>query len=99
MRGNHRIWGRDDYVEPAGLTPEQKAVIAQLTVYPTPERRTCFNVEKGGKFIGQVRTTFGGQMYRRSPEDEFFYAAFKWNSTDPQHGHALLALMEAPSLS
>lgn len=99
MRGNHRIWGRDDYVEPVGLPPEQKAVIAQLTVYPTPGRRISFNVEKDGEFIGQVRTTFGGQMYRRSPEDEFFYAAFKWNSTDPHHGHALLALMESLSHS
>lgn len=87
--------GRNDYVEPNPISEPDRKVIANLTVVLAQGMKTIFDVFDNGSFVGQVRTTFGGQFYRIRPKDEFVFVAFTWNSTDPHHGVALLELLRS----
>lgn len=99
MRGNHRIWGRQDYKEPPPLPPEALARITACTVAPRwPDRSDKWNWHSvciGDSLVGYVKTGLGGQSYRTPEMDDWFFAAREWNHADPLHGHAILRLLEA----
>ncbi len=87
--------GRNDYVAPPGISDRQRQMIGELQLTLASNRKTIFDVYRNGEFFGQVRTNFEGQFYRLSRNDEFILVCFKWNSNDPHHGRALLALTKA----
>ena len=94
MRGNHRIWGRNDYNEPAPMTREQQDKVASVTLTRTPNRRTWHDVFLNGGFIGQVSMAAWGQFFKPPGAPEKTLAASNWNSADPPHGWAILRLIE-----
>ena len=94
MRGNHRIWGRQDYREPEPLAVDQREVVAQCDVSRLAERKTWWTVRVAGFLVGYVSTRAGGQFYRALNMGEWMFAASDWNRSDPQHGHAILALLD-----
>ena len=98
MRGNHRIWGRQDYTEPPPLPPEALARIAACTVTPRSPDRTqplCWHeVRIDGVLIGMVATRLAGQCCRLPGDDEGFVVTSDWNRADPMYGHAILRLLD-----
>ena len=89
------IIGRNDHEEIEPLSEEKVRAISGLRRISLAEgMKTIFDVYQGNDFIGQVRTTFGGQFFRKNSEDEFVYVAFKWNENDPKHGRALAELLD-----
>jgi hypothetical protein len=97
MRGNHPIWGRDDYNEPTPMTQEQRDKVAQVTIAKSPGFKTWHDVSLNGKRIGRVSSRTYGQFFR--PADmpahwDHCLAARNWNSADPPHGWAILRLIE-----
>lgn len=103
MRGNHIIWGRQDYVEPPPLPPEALARVAMCSVMPRwPDRTKPYNwheVWAGDDVIGFVKTGLGGQSYRTPDMDDWFLVAWDWNRADPPHAHAVLRLLDAVNAS
>lgn len=94
MRGNHRIWGRQDYVEPAPLSAEKREVVAFCAVTLVAGRSTWWAVHLAGLFLGFVSTRAAGQTYRTPGGDDWLFAAGDWNRSDPPHAHAILALLD-----
>jgi hypothetical protein len=88
-----RMIGRNDHEVIEPLPENTVKAIAELQVSLAEGMKTIFDVYRNNMFIGQVRTTFGGQFFREDPEDEFQFAAFKWSNLDQTHGHALAALL------
>lgn len=99
MRGNHRIWGRQDYTEPPPLPPEALARIAACTIIPRAPDRTkplCrHDVHLNGVLIGGVATRMAGQYCWFLGADDGFVVASEWNHADPMHAHAVLRLLDA----
>lgn len=99
MRGNHHIWGRQDYIEPSPLPPEALARIAACTVTPRAPDRTkpsCWHdVHIGDVLIGKVATRIAGQYCWLPDDDGGFLVAGDLNPADPTHGHAILWLLDA----
>ena len=89
------IIGRQDYVEAESLSDGQTALVKSLKIVCAKNRKTIYDVFKHGKFIGQVRTTYGGQFYRKKRSDEFIFVTNKWNSNDIFFGRAVIALIES----
>jgi hypothetical protein len=102
MRGNHRIWGRQDYTEPPPLPSADLSRVAACSVKPrTPDRNAPHNwheVRVGGVFVGYVTTRMGGQSYRLPDWQEWFPAASDWHPSDPTHAHAILCLLDAAEI-
>lgn len=94
MRGNHRLWGRDDYTEPLPMSPEDIDKVNAVNVAPKGDGyKTWFSVFKENKLIGYVTTRCGGQAFRTPNMDSWTWAASTWNNSDPKHGRAILALL------
>lgn len=94
MRGNHRIWGRQDYREPEPIPADQREVVAHCDVSLVTDRKTWWSVHLAGLLVGYVSTRAGGQVYRTPEMGDWMFAAGDWSRSDPQHGHAILALLE-----
>lgn len=98
MRGNHRIWGRQDYVEPAPLPPEALERVASCVITPRyPDRVTpnaWHEVRVGGELIGFVTTRLAGQSFRTPVMEDWFLVSWDWNRADPLHAHAILRLLD-----
>jgi hypothetical protein len=45
--------------------------------------------------VGYVSTRAAGQVYRTPDMDGWAFAAADWNRSEPQQGHAILALLDA----
>ena len=93
MRGNHRIWGRDDYTSPPAMTPEEVAIVRQCAVAPIEGLRLYRQVSIDGQLVGQVKSYAFGQFYRHHNDSEWRFVCGDWNSADPKHGRAILALL------
>lgn len=93
MRGNHRIWGRQDYVEPDRLGDTELAAVAACTVSPHPGTKTWHAVHRDGGLIGYVSTRLGGQFYRTPHMEDWMFVVSDWNRADPKHAHAVLRLV------
>ena len=87
------MWGRDDYTEPIPMSPNDVNKINALRVVPTDGYKTWFSVFRESKLIGYVTTRHGGQAFRTQHMDSWDWVASAWNSSDPKHGHAILALL------
>lgn len=85
--------GRNDHEEIEALEVDKVEAIGDLKLSLAEGMKTIYDVYNDNGFIGQVRTTFGGQFFRTKPESEFIYVIYKWNENDPKHGHALAALL------
>ena len=94
MRGNHRIWGRQDYREPDPIAADLREVVAACDVSLVTGFKTWWSVRLAGMLIGYVSTRAGGQFYRTPHTDGWLFAVADWNRSDPQHGHAVLALLD-----
>lgn len=94
MRGNHRIWGRQDYTEPAPLPPAALQRVGQVQIRPREGFKTWQEAVLDGELIGYVATRIGGQLWRTSDMEDWQFAASDWNRADPPHGRAILALLE-----
>jgi hypothetical protein len=94
MRGNHRIWGRQDYTEPAPLGTAERGRIAECEVSLRDGLKTWFEVRYCGQLIGYVTTRCHGQDYRTLKDESWWPAAGDWNRSDPPHGHAILKLLQ-----
>jgi hypothetical protein len=94
MRGNHRIWGRNDYNEPAPMNQKQRDQIAVASVFKTPNRKTWYDVFLDGKYIGRVTSRTYGQFFRTPSMADYCLAKSHWNNSDPPHGWAILRLIE-----
>jgi hypothetical protein len=97
MRGNHRIWGRNDYNEPAPMTQEQRDQAASVTVTRSPGFKTWHDVFLNGKHLGRVSSRPWGQFFRAADMPGHWdncLAVRKWNSADPPHGWSVLRLIE-----
>ena len=95
MRGNHYVWGRQDYVEPAQLDSAACAAIAQCATTLEAGYKTWFRVEREGRFLGHVSTRVHGQYWRVPGMAHWAFVVGDWNRSDPAHGHAILALLDA----
>lgn len=99
MRGNHRLWGRQDYCEPPALAPAALASVRLCTVRPRwadrIQRHNWHEVRLHGRLIGYVATRMAGQCWRGVDMDFWLLAASDWNRADPPHAHAVLALLSA----
>lgn len=102
MRGNHRLWGRQDYCEPPALNPAALAGVRLCTVRPRwadrAQRHNWHEVRLDGQLLGYVTTRMAGQFWRTEDMDGWIPAASDWNRTDPDHAHAILRLLEDASL-
>ena len=87
--------GRNDFEEIPPMSAADKSAISKLTVALAEGMKTIYDVFRNGTFIGQVSTTFGGQFFRKTREEDFMYAAWKWNTDDPEHGIALIELLNS----
>lgn len=94
MRGNHRIWGRQYPEVPDATTQEQRALIAQCTVAPTPGLKTWNDVVFDGRYIGKVRTGYGYQQYWPCDSAEGYYVFGDTSMSDPKHCLALIQLLD-----
>jgi hypothetical protein len=86
--------GRNDEEEIEPLPKDIVKTLSGLQLSLAEGMKTIYDVYRDNKFIGQVRTTFGGQFFRKDHKEEFRYVFFKWNASDPKHGHALAALLD-----
>lgn len=102
MRGNHRIWGRLDYLEPPPLPREALARIAACTVTPISPDRTeplCWHeVRIGARLIGMVAKRLAGQCARLPGDVTGLVVESEWNRADPMYGHAILWLLDAAEI-
>jgi hypothetical protein len=98
MRGNHRIWGRQDYVEPQPISIDDRDKIASCVVTPRFSDRTNPNnwheVRVNGVLIGFVKTSIDGQCFRTPGMEFWLTAAMDWNRSDPHHSYAILRLLD-----
>ncbi|MDU4254525.1 hypothetical protein [Pseudomonas sp.] len=94
MRGNHLHLGRQDYTEPAALGAATVAEVERCVVTTTHGKKTWRDVHLDGVLLGRVRTGSGGQWYRLPDDEEWRYCAGDWNHADPEHGHAIAALLK-----
>ncbi|MEX3917939.1 hypothetical protein AB4Y43_17105 [Paraburkholderia sp. BR10872] len=95
MRGNHHFWGRQDYREPPPMPVERRELVALCDVSLVTGTKTWWRVNVAGVLLGYVSTRAAGQVYRAPDGDGWMFAAGDWNRTDPQHGHAILSLLDA----
>jgi hypothetical protein len=95
MRGNHLYWGRQDYREPEPMTAERRDIVAECDVSLVADRKTWWSVHLAGVLVGYVSTRAAGQVYRTPNMDDWMFAASDWNRSDPQHAHAILALLDS----
>jgi hypothetical protein len=93
MRGDWNRAGRNQPQRRDVTTEEQRALIRQCAVTLADGWKTWHNVHSGGELKGQVRTTFGGQEYRRVGQTEPCYAGSRWGPGDPKHALAILCLL------
>lgn len=77
------------------MAAEIAAQVRCCVVMPMPGKRTIHDVRLRGVLIGRVRTGSCGQVFRLPDQDEWSYSANHWNSADPEHGHAIAALLAA----
>jgi len=102
MRGNHRIWGRQDYTPPPALTEKQLAVVASYELRPMEgRRRPTFEVYHEGALVAWVRSGVGGPEFMRVMPDPF------WNWTpftqdvrpdDPPYARSIVLIDEWNSI-
>lgn len=95
MRGNHRVWGRQDYTEPPPISPSDRARVAECDVVRVEGMNTWHSVHRNGQLIGYVATRFAGQIFRTVEMEDWMYAIGDWNRSDPPHAHAVLAVIES----
>lgn len=99
MRGNHRLWGRQDYVEPLPLPPELAARVAACAVTPrSPDRAERWNwheVRLDGKLLGYVTTRLEGQQFRTADMEFWCPVQEESNLADLPHARAILHLLDA----
>lgn len=99
MRGHFQQLGRNDYVEPARLSDENLSRIAQCRIAPLAKNTGApwksHEVIRSGHVIGFVTTRFEGQLYKPDLAQEWRFAASDWNRSDPMHGKAIVALLDA----
>lgn len=81
------------YTEPAPLTADKRALVQSIKLEPT-HSRLLFWATIHGLRLGQVGTFMASQVYRVKETDDLIHCVFDWNSTDPPHSHAILALIE-----
>ena len=94
MRGNHRIWFRNDYTPPEALTLEQLERVRSVTTTPKDGTRTWHEVWTGATLMGFVTKRMGGLSYRRLDHEGWTYAAKDQRDDEPPHGRAILALLD-----
>lgn len=94
MRGNHRIWFRQDYTPPPCLTPEQLQRVGTVSVCPKEGTKTWHAVSSEGVLLGYVTTRSYGQNFRRPDHVDWTPAAGDWRRDEPQHARAILALLD-----
>jgi hypothetical protein len=98
MRGNHQLWGRQDYTEPTPLPLAACARVKACEIIPRNLDRTkphnWHAVRVGESVIGFVATRMAGQCWRCTEMDHWRYAASDWNRSDPPHAHAVLQLLD-----
>jgi hypothetical protein len=87
------IIGRNDHDDIEPMPEDTVSAIAGLQLSLAEGMKTIYDVYNGNELIGQVRTTFSGQFFRKNRAEEFVYVAFRWNENDPKHGAALAALI------
>jgi hypothetical protein len=68
--------------------------IAKCEIFIIPRFRVIRECRLDGVTIGYVRTTFGGQEFKRDLEDEWQFAGSAWSLDDPPHGLAILGLLD-----
>lgn len=94
MRGNHRVWGRQDYTEPAPLTPPARQLVGRVQLRIREGFKTWREVVLDGEVIGYVTTRLCGQLWRTCDMANWQFAASDWNRADPPHSLAILALLQ-----
>lgn len=94
MRGNHRLFGRNDLVLPAALTPEELRQIAMVSVRLREGTKTWFEAWCDGVLLGHVSTRLHGQVYRRPSDQGWVDASSYWHDGEPRHARAVLALLQ-----
>lgn len=99
MRGNHRVWGRQDYTEPAPLTPPARQLVGRVQLRIREGFKTWYEVVLDGEVIGYVTTRMCGQLWRTHDMDDWQFAASDWNRADPPHSLAIIALLQHQELS
>lgn len=95
MRGNHVIWGRQDYVEPPPLPSESLRRISDCHVRLKEGTKTWHEVWIGGKLIGYVTSRLAGQSFRTLEMDSWMPVVSTSNRQDPKHAQAILGLLDA----
>lgn len=94
MRGNHRVWFRNDYTPPPALTLEQLDRVRSVTATAKEGTKTWHEVWSDGVLIGYVTTRMGGQSFRRPHHDGWVFAANDYRECEPPHARAILALLD-----
>lgn len=94
MRGNHRLWFRNDYTPPPALPVEQLARVRSVTVTPKEGTKTWNEVWSNGLLIGYVTSRTYGQSFRRPHHDGWVFAANDHCDGEPPHARAILALLD-----
>ena len=98
MRGNHRIWGRQDYAPPPALTKEQLAVVAKYELRPMVGRRCpTFEVFHDGALVAWVRNAVGGPQFNRlGPEPFWLWTPYTHDvrSDEPPFARSILLIGE-----
>ena len=87
-----QVIGRNDYVGPKSLTPEQVKAISSVDLVQIG--KLSFNVFENDQLLGRVRTTIGGQKYRPLGCEVWLSAADDWHSNEPKNGRGILCLLE-----
>lgn len=96
MRGNHRIWGRQDYTPPPALTPLELERISTVTIRPREGTTTWFEGWSAeGLLLGYVSSRMSGQAFRRPWHDLWIPANVDSRPEDPRHARAILALLDS----
>jgi len=85
---------------PVHTTEKERALISECNIVLALGFKTIFDVHRNGEFIGQVRTTFGGQFYRKSKDEDFIFVGSEWDpDVDPPHGLAVMECISNVELS
>ena len=101
MRGNHRMLGRNDYVEPLPLDGTERALVESCTVVKRDGSKFWCDVYRFGKLLGGVAIYMSGQVYKPIGVEpgEYLLAAMDWNSSDPKYASAILHMLRYDPVS
>lgn len=93
MRGNHRIWGRQDYDPPPPMCDADRARVDAVSCKPVEGTKTWQAVFREHVLLGYVTRRLVGYQYRLPNDEGWRWVANVQNEADPFCGTAILALL------